>query len=78
MRKILANSFYGIYSRSGGFRLPKNFYRKTSIDKIFKRVDGRLLGGESILYDSSIVVKMKSVPLRCRWRKISINKIYAI
>ena len=37
MRKILKNSFYGIYSRSGGFRLPKNFYRKSSIDKIFKR-----------------------------------------
>ena len=37
-----------------------------------------LKGGESMLYDSSIVVKMKSVPFRCRWRKLSINKIYAI
>lgn len=37
MRKILANSFYGSYNRSGGFRLPKTFIRKASIDKIFKR-----------------------------------------
>ena len=37
MRKILANSFYGIYSRSGGFRLSKTFIRKASIDKIFNR-----------------------------------------
>ena len=41
-------------------------------------MDGRLLGGESMLYDSSIVLKMKSVSLRRRWRKLSINKIYAI
>ena len=37
MRKILKNSLYGIYSRSGGFSLPKTFIRKASIDKIFKR-----------------------------------------
>ena len=37
MSKILKNSFYGSYSRSGGFRLPKTFMRKASIDKIFKR-----------------------------------------
>lgn len=37
MSKILKNSFYGIYSRNGGFSLPKTFIRKASIDKIFKR-----------------------------------------
>jgi len=36
-RKIFKNSLYGIYSRNGGFRLPKTFMRKASIDKIFKR-----------------------------------------
>lgn len=41
-------------------------------------MDGRLLGGESMLYDSSIVVKMKSRPLRCRYRKHIINKVYGI
>jgi hypothetical protein len=37
MSKILANSFYGSYSRNGGFRLLRTFIRKASIDKIFKR-----------------------------------------
>lgn len=35
-----------------------------------------LKGGESMLYDSSIVVKWKNKPFRCRYRKHSINKIY--
>ena len=39
MRKILT---YGSYIRNGGFRLPKTFIRKASIDKIFKR-DGCMI-----------------------------------
>jgi hypothetical protein len=36
--KILKNSFYGIFSRSSfNLKLPKQFMRKASIDKIFKR-----------------------------------------
>ena len=41
-------------------------------------MDGILFGGESMLYDSSIVVKMKKNPLRCRYRKHSINKIFKL
>lgn len=41
-------------------------------------MDGRLLGGESMLYNSTIVVKMNRKPLRCRYRKHSINKVYGI
>lgn len=41
-------------------------------------MDGRLLGGESISYASSTIIKFKMTPLRCRWRKASIKKIYGI
>lgn len=37
-----------------------------------------LKGGESMVYGASFVIKMKNRPLRCRYRKNSINKVYGI
>lgn len=31
---------------------------------------------KEVLYDPPIVVKTKIKPIRCRWRKLSIKKIY--
>lgn len=75
--KININSYYGSMGKSFlDEKFMTRFTRKAKIDKIFNR-DG-LLGGESISYESSNIIKMKVTPLRCRWRKNSIKKIYGI
>ena len=51
---------------------------KDQLIKYLIEMEGGLLGGESMSCESSNVIKMKVKPLRCRWRKNSIKKIYGI